>query len=123
MDGNPISGEWNKDFPYIDPSFARKIIKSEIDGGMKVENLPVGKTLEFRTENHTYTLEHRSDGYYLSGHPDICPEPMKVEIIGSNFGGSALKKEFIGRGLFLEFKFTESGEKFISSEIQDMHLQ
>lgn len=116
------SGEWNAQFPNLDEEIARRIIKSEIDGGMKVENLPTGKTLKIVTQHTTYSLEHREDGYYISGHPDFCPTPERAIIAGSTFGGSMLKVGFVGRGMFLEFRLVQQGEVFTTSEITDMYI-
>jgi hypothetical protein len=40
----------------------------------------------------------------ISGHPQFCPDPVLVTIDGSNWGGSLLKRGFIGRGMRLEFR-------------------
>lgn len=82
----------------------RRIVQSEIEGGVYLADLPPGATLEVETANHRYNLVHSGNGKALiSGHPEYCPEPVEVTILGSNWGGSAVKSCFIGRGMRLEF--------------------
>ncbi len=82
----------------------RDIVQSEVEGGVYLSDLPAGARLEVETANHTYRLTHTGRGRVLiSGHPDYCPEPVEVVVLGSNWGGAAVKSCFIGRGMRLEF--------------------
>lgn len=82
----------------------RRIIQSEIEGGVHLGDLPDGATLVVNTENRCYQLVVRGDGScYISGHPVFCPKPTLVSIHGSSWGGSMLKVAYIGRGMHLEF--------------------
>ncbi len=101
-----------------------RIIRGEILGGMKVDDLAVGKTLTLRTENRVYRLERRVDGLYLSGHPEHCPEPTLVTIHGSTFGGSMIKAGYIGRGMDLEYHIVGKSPREIvtTSEIGDIEI-
>lgn len=83
--------------------------ESKIEGGAYLDRLSVGSALEVETENHIYTIERREDGYYIDGHPKYCPEPTKVRISGSTMGGSAIRMNFVGRGMRLEFTHPEYG--------------
>jgi hypothetical protein len=86
----------------------RRIIQSEIEGGVHLENLPDGSALEVKTENRAYVLVIQGPGKALiSGHPKFCPDPVLVSIHGSSWGGSMLKVAFIGRGMHLEFQHPE----------------
>jgi hypothetical protein len=86
----------------------RRIIQSEIEGGVHLEDLPSGAALEVHTENRSYTLVLQGSGKALiSGHPRFCPDPVLVSIHGSSWGGSMLKVAFIGRGMHLEFQHPE----------------
>lgn len=86
----------------------RRIVSSEIEGGVYLTEIEEGEALEVRTENRSYRIELR-DGraIYISGHPVFCPEPTRVAIHGSSWGGSMLKLAFIGRGMHLEFHHPE----------------
>ena len=77
--------------------------QSQILGGAYLDELAVGRKLLVQTDNTLYIIEHRKDGLYISGDQEFCPEPTKCSIHGSNFGGSMLKMNFVGRGMFLEF--------------------
>lgn len=82
----------------------RRIIQSEIEGGVHLGDLPEGSRLEVETENRSYQVVVSHDGCAeISGHPVFCPRPVKVHIHGSSWGGSMLKVAYIGRGMHLEF--------------------
>ena len=86
----------------------RRIIQSEIEGGVRLSELPVGFCLEVQTENRSYHVVIRQDGSAdISGHPVFCPRPVAVHIHGSSWGGSMLKVDYIGRGMHLEFHHPE----------------
>lgn len=86
----------------------RNIVRSEIEGGVYLDDLPRGAALEVETQNRSYKIVNRGQGQALiSGHPKFCPDPVLVSIQGSNWGGSMLKVRFIGRGMRLEFRHPE----------------
>jgi hypothetical protein len=100
------------------------IIRSEIEGGVYLRDLPVESTLEVATRNRSYTLVVRSDGQALiSGHPEFCPEPVEVRISGSNWGGSMLKAAFLGRGMHLEYRHPNYRGPIVTSPIVDIRLK
>lgn len=83
----------------------RFFVQSEVEGGVYLSDLKPGCRLEVETRNHRYLLVHQGWGRALiSGHPELCPEPVEVAVAGSSWGGSLLKSDFIGRGLRLEFE-------------------
>ena len=108
-------------------SFAREvtcgIVRSEIEGGVYLTEIQEGEALEVQTENRSYRIELR-DGRaaYISGHPVFCPEPTRVAIRGSSWGGSMLKVAFVGRGMYLEFRHPEF-ETITTSRILDIRQE
>ncbi len=79
------------------------IIESEIEGGVYLRNLSPGAVLEIETMDWTCVLTYCGENEaWVSGHPEICPEPVRVFVAGSTWGGSMLKQYFIGRGMHLE---------------------
>jgi hypothetical protein len=100
------------------------VAESELAGGVWLEKLAVGARLEVTTRNHIYMIEKREDGLYISGNPKRFPEPTKIEVHGSKFAqkGSMVKMNFIGRGMYLEFKKSSADHKslIVTSEIQDV---
>ena len=91
------------------PNFAdeinRSIVRSEIEGGVYLDDLSEGEVLEVQTQNHEYTIVvGRQDKDLISGHPLYCPDPVSVRIEGSTWGGTMLKVRFVGRGMHLEFQ-------------------
>lgn len=90
-------------YKNLSPEINAAIAESELQGGVFIDKLPLGRSLKVQTQNTLYTIERREDGLYMSGHYKYCPKPTKVNILGSNFGGSMLKVGFIGRGMYMEF--------------------
>lgn len=99
------------------------IIRSEIEGGVYLKDLPDEATLEVVTQNRGYTLIVRRDGSaWIWGHPEFCPEPVLVRITGSNWGGSMLKSAYLGRGMHLEFRHPDYQGPIVTSAIVDIRL-
>ena len=90
--------------PHLSDRINHNIVQSEIEGGVHLRDLPPGAVLEIETQDWTCILEY-CGGYeaWVSGHPRFCPEPVRVYIAGSTWGGSMLKQYYIGRGMHLEF--------------------
>lgn len=96
--------------PHLADEINGVIIQSEIEGGVYLRDLPDGAMLEIETRNRCYEIEKlHGNQALISGHPELCPEPVEVTIHGSTWGGSMLKMEFIGREMCLEFRHPERG--------------
>jgi hypothetical protein len=90
--------------PHFSDSVNRDIIRSEIEGGVDLRDLPPGSVLSIQTTNRVYKVVVLEDETALiSGHPDFCPAPARVRILGSTWGGSMLMMKYVGRGMQLEF--------------------
>jgi hypothetical protein len=84
------------------------IVRSEVEGGVYLRDLPCGAEIEVLTRNRCYRIvKQTADEALISGHPEFCPRPVLVKLDGSNWGGSMLKQGFIGRGMRLEFRHPE----------------
>jgi len=91
--------------PNLDDRINRNICRSEIEGGVYMDELRLGAIIEVETRNRFYRIEKRGDDTMLiSGHPEFCPEPVLCEFHGSTWGGSMIKVGFIGRGMHMEFR-------------------
>jgi len=91
--------------PNLSDEVNRNIVQSEVEGGVHLDDLGEGATLEVETQNRLYTIVNCGRGKALiSGHAKFCPYPVQVWIHGSTWGGSMLKVRFIGRGMRLEFR-------------------
>ena len=94
-----------------------------MEGGVSLDEVPAGAQLEVETANHVYLIENRGDGeVMISGHPEICPEPVLVNFHGSTWGSPMLKLRFIGRGMRMEFHHPELGVVWTShvKEIREL---
>ncbi len=91
--------------PNLSDSINHNFVQAEVEGGVYLDDLPPGATIQVQTLNHSYLLVNRGEGKALiSGHPRFCPQPTLVTVDGSNWGGSMLKLSFIGRGMCMEFR-------------------
>ena len=99
----------HKDHPNLTPEVNNAIQESELAGGIWWRGLPVGSVVQVQTANTLYRLEKREDGDYISGNQKYCPEPTKVSIHGSTWGGSMLKIGFLGMAMYLEFSVEGHG--------------
>src|ERR1700687_2485176 len=107
--------------PNLSDEVNGNIVRSEIEGGVSLGDLPPSTVLEIQTQNHRYTAVFLSESQVLiSGHPEYCPEPVLVAIAGSTWGGSMLKLRYIGRGMHLEFCHTEYRTPIVTSRIQEV---
>ncbi len=105
----------------LDDAINRAICKSEIDGGVALDELAIGAVLDVQTANTLYTIENRGGGEVLiSGHAEICPQPILVHLHGSTWGTPMLKLRFIGRDMSMEFSHPEKGI-VRTSRVREIH--
>lgn len=71
------SNQYNPDDQLIASS------EGEVIERANLEELKVGEKLLITTEKRTYTIERRPDGFYISGHPQYCPTPVRTQMPGS----------------------------------------
>ena len=96
--------------PNLGGMVNRRIIQSEVEGGVHLKEVAPRTVLFIRTQNRVYKMVVLDDRHtLLSGHPEYCAEPTPVSIGGSTWGGSMIWNGFIGRGMFLEFHHPEFG--------------
>jgi hypothetical protein len=106
--------------PHLADSVNRNIIRSEIEGGVYLRDLPPGSVLSIRTRNRVYEMVVLGDGAALiSGHPEFCPEPTEVQIHGSTWGGRMIMTRYLGRGMHLEFEHPQH-QVIVTSRILDI---
>lgn len=109
--------------PNLSDELNNAIAISEAEGGAYIEKLPVGKSLRVKTRNTVYFIERVAEGregLTIQGHPRYCAEPTKAYILGSTFGGSAIKLGFVGRGLYLEFTTDKHPSAIVTSQVQEV---
>ena len=107
--------------PNFDDGINRAICQSEVDGGVNVNELPPGTQLEVQTHYHTYRVIYEGDGEMtISGHPEICPQPVRVHLAGSTWGTPMIKLRYIGRGMKMEFVHPTLGV-IQTSRVRDLY--
>jgi len=107
--------------PNLSDEVNRNIVQSEIEGGVFLNDLPPSTVLEIQTQHHCYQVVLLGDNNALiSGHPQYCAEPIQVTIAGSTWGGSMLKRRFVGCGMHLEFRHPEYQTPIVTSRVQEI---
>lgn len=107
--------------PNFSDQVNRQFIQSEIEGGVYLRDLPQATVLDIQTQHHVYTVVVLAENSVLiSGHPEYCPEPVPVAVAGSTWGGSMLKRGFVGRGMHLEFSHPEYRAPITTSRIKEV---
>ncbi len=107
--------------PHLGDQVNSNIVRSAIEGGVHLDDLPEDVELEVHTENRRYTVVTCGRGeVFISGHPVYCPYPVRVKICGSNWGGSMLKASYVGRGMHLEFRHPAFTQPIITSRILEI---
>ena len=107
--------------PNLSHEVNRNLVQSEIEGGVRLEDLQPGSRLQVTTHNTRYQLLVLIGNMALiKGHPRYCPHPVLVRIHGSTWGGSMLKTRFIGRGMCMEFAHPQYQTPILTSPIQEI---
>ena len=107
--------------PNLSDEVNRNVAQSEIEGGVFLHDLPPSTVLEVQTQHHCYQLLLLGENNVLiSGHPEFCPKPIKVAIAGSTWGGSMLKRRFVGRGMHMEFRHPKYETPILTSTVQEI---
>jgi hypothetical protein len=75
-----------------------------LQSGIPVESIALDEVVEVRTQSRTYTLKGLGGKrVVIEGHPQHCPQPLEVTLIGSTWGGSLLRPDFVCCGMHLEY--------------------
>ena len=107
--------------PNLSDDVNRNILGSEIEGGVFLDRLQLHSVLLIQTQHRCYTAVMLGGSQALiSGHPQYCPEPTLVAIAGSTWGGSMLKRRFVGRGMHLEICHPEYSTPTVTSLVQEI---
>ena len=109
--------------PNLSDEVNSNIVQSEIEGGLDLRFLLRPALIEVSTKNTRYVLVMESETQaWIMGHPHFCPEPVLVEIAGSNWGGSMIKTHYLGRGMHMEFRHPHFPGVVVTSPIVDIRV-
>src|SRR6266540_2248113 len=93
--------------------------QADSTSGIVLAKLLPGSSLEVTTANHTYQIVVTDNGRtFISGHPELCPDPTEVRIDGCSGRGYLLRPGYIGRGMKLEYR--EAQRRVVTSRIKDV---
>lgn len=69
-----------------------------------LRDLAVGEKLDVETDHHVYQIENCGDGRVLiAGHPEYCPKPVLVDLLGASGKAPLFRIRGICRGSHMEF--------------------
>jgi hypothetical protein len=88
--------------------------------GVALDELQVGAVIEVVTGHNTYRFENRGDGKVLmTGHPEYCPQPLLVDLLGSIGPSQAMRMWFLEPGMKMMFRHPRFGV-VCTSRIQEV---
>lgn len=108
-EGDPKIPKPFEPHPHLSDEVNKNIVESELEGGVWLKKMKSGEKLRMVTSNRTYIIWKKEGGFYIKGHPKFCPDFVRVDISGSTWGGSMLKMDFVGNGMYLEFHHPKHG--------------
>lgn len=89
--------------------------------GVSLNSVHAGSVIEVDTINTHYRIEYLGENAgRISGHPQLCPRPMLVEIQGSI--GDSIQEGFIGQGMHLIFRRVDDARPITTSEITGVRV-
>jgi hypothetical protein len=89
--------------------------------GIYLSELSAGDVLVIDTLNSTYSLVYLgAAAALLAKHSPRFSEPSSVNVLGSTWGGSALRMGFLGVGMCMEFEQLEDDQVVVTSPIQSL---
>ncbi len=91
----------------LDDAIRSRMVQSEFEGGVRLGALDEGSRVLVETLNRRYEIRIRDGQTWISGHPEFCPMPVPVCVRGSSWGGSMLRRAYLGLGMHMEFQHPE----------------
>jgi hypothetical protein len=100
----------------------RNLGEANAVSGVFLEETPEGSKVEVSTANHGYVIERAGERTaFISGHPEYCPNPIQVELKGTRWLDSEIKKCYLAPGMRLQF-VTHAGLSVLTSPIEAVKL-
>ena len=96
--------------------------------GIDLKLQPIGTNVEFCTANSIYDLEKIADGRYTlvrraSTELSISyDKKQSVSIPGSNWSGSALKKDWIGKEMCVEIFYIDNQKLVVTTPVTKLKI-
>ena len=118
---NPDQTGFYSTHPSIAPEIRDRIVRSEVEGGVRLRALAEGDRVVVKTANRIYQIEIRGGRTWISGHPRFCPQPVAVSVRGSTWGGSMLKPDYLGLGMHMEFQHPDHAT-VVTSRIESVSV-
>jgi len=99
-----------------------KTLHKAIGVGFVLAETLVGSEIEARTANNVYRLAHAEPGMIeISGHPEYCPQPVRIPLGGTRWLDQSSKGSFLAPGMSLQF-IDLSGRSVLTSRIQSLRV-
>jgi hypothetical protein len=90
---------------------------AELLDEVDLQSLEEGSVIDVETKSRHYRIEYLGDDQaWISGHPKLCPFPVRAQIEGS-IGGSGIEPGSIRQGMHLVFRRLDDRVPVTTSEI------
>lgn len=97
--------------------------RAEVPEGVHLNSLDKGSVIDIETKNRHYRIEYvGEDKAWISGHPQLCPKPVLVQVQGST-GRNTVESGFIGQGMHLVFLRLNDHVPITTSEVTDISVK
>lgn len=90
--------------------------------GIDVTKINPGERVVVETVNSTYTITIYEDKMTVEG-GKYFPEPTEAALVGSTFGGTAMKLGWIGYNMNMEFHIAAERKKVTTSLVKAAKVQ
>ena len=96
---------------------------AEVLDEVDISSLDKGSVIEVETKSRHYRIEYLGgDEAWISGHPKLCPTPVRAQIDGS-IGRSGIEPGSIKQGMHLVFKLLGDNVPVTTSEITGIRAE
>jgi hypothetical protein len=95
-----------------------------VEEGVYLDKLDPGAVLDVETTSRHYTIKYvGGDEILISGHPSLCPLPVRAQLEGSLGSRGEIRLGFLGRGMRLAFRRLTDQLPLITSAIQSIRQE
>jgi hypothetical protein len=97
--------------------------ENAIHDGIYLGKVSAGSVLDLETGNRHYRIEYLGgEDIRISGHPELCPEPVLAKLKGSAYDSGGFEPGFIGRGMHLVFRRAGDPSAISTSKISEIRF-
>lgn len=104
----------------VHPALLHQIDTQDELDGIDLNTVAVGRTVTFETRHSVYKAVKQGDKLWLLNGGTRWEAPAPVYLVGSTWGGSVLKPDWIGEGMHVEIYDKERDKTVTTSVVTNM---